>query len=312
MPEETIKIKISANNVLLKKRFQDIISSTKEFCIQQVTEKKPPDLLVQDLSGDYEKDFRFIESLLSSNAVEEVFVTSQYSGSDLLLGAMRSGAKEFLVQPLNEQEVKQALERFKKRRYSKKDVSPNLIKSGRLINVLGSKGGVGTTTVAVNLAVSLAQNIAKESVALIDMNTVFGDIPLFLTLKATHHWGAITNNIDRLDEMFLANVLSKHPSGVRVLPPSSHLNGDRPATPEITSRLITLMKKMFDLIIIDSGQSLTETGLKALSMSDDILLVSILSLPCLHNTNKILRSLSGLRQPHGDKVRIIINRYLKK
>ena len=311
MPEETIKIKISANNVLLKKRFQDIISSTKEFCIQQVTEKKPPDLLVQDLSGDYEKDFRFIESLLSSNAVEEVFVTSQYSGSDLLLGAMRSGAKEFLVQPLNEQEVKQALERFKKRRYAKKDVSPNLIKSGRLINVLGSKGGVGTTTVAVNLAVSLAQNIAKESVALIDMNTVFGDIPLFLTLKATHHWGAITNNIDRLDEMFLTNVLSKHASGVQVLPSPSHLNGDRPATPEVIGELISLMQKMFDLIIIDSGQSLNETSLKVLSMSDDILLVSLLSLPCLSNTNKLLRSFSNLGHAGKDQVRIIINRYLK-
>jgi pilus assembly protein CpaE len=311
MPEETIKIKISANNVLLKKRFQDIISSTKEFCIQQVTEKKPPDLLVQDLSGDYEKDFRFIESLLSSNAVEEVFVTSQYSGSDLLLGAMRSGAKEFLVQPLNEQEVKQALERFKKRRYSKKDVSPNLIKSGRLINVLGSKGGVGTTTVAVNLAVGLAQNIAKESVALIDMNTVFGDIPLFLTLKATHHWGAITNNIDRLDEMFLTNVLSKHASGVQVLPSPSHLNGDRPATPEVIGELIALMQKMFDLIIIDSGQSLNETSLKVLSMSDDIFLVSLLSLPCLSNTNKLLRSFSNLGHARKDQVRIIINRYLK-
>jgi pilus assembly protein CpaE len=311
MSEQTIKIKINANNILLKKRLEDIISSSKEFCIQQITDKNPPDLLVQDLSGDYEKDFRFIESLLGSHAVEEIFVTSQYSGSDLLLGAMRSGAKEFLVQPLNEQEVKQALERFKKRRSSNKAASQDSIKSGRVIDVLGSKGGVGTTTVAVNLAVSLAENIGKESVALIDMNTVFGDIPLFLTLKAAHHWGAVTNNIDRLDEMFLTNVLSKHPSGVQVLPSPSHLNGDQPTTPEIIGKLITLMKKMFDLIIIDGGQSLNETSLKVFSMSDDIFLVSLLSLPCLSNTNKLLRSFSGLGHAHKDQVRIIINRYLK-
>jgi pilus assembly protein CpaE len=311
MADETIKIKINANNVLLKKRFQDIISSSNDFCIHQGTEKNPPDLLVQDLSGDYEKDFRFIESLLSSNAVEEVFVTSQYSGSDLLLGAMRSGAKEFLVQPLNEQEVKQALERFKKRRCSGKAQSHDSIKSGRVINVLGSKGGVGTTTVAVNLAVSMEENLAKESVALIDMNTVFGDIPLFLTLKAAHHWGAITNNIDRLDETFLTNVMSKHPSGVQVLPSPSHLNGDRPATPEIIGELITLMQRMFDLIIIDSGQSINETSLKVLSMSDDILLVSLLSLPCLSNTNKLLRSFASLDYVRKGQVRMIINRYLK-
>lgn len=312
MSEQTIKTKINTNNVLLKKRFEDIISSTKEFCIQQVTEKNRPDLLIQDLSEDYEKDFRFIESLLSSHSVEEVFVTSRNSGSDLLLEAMRSGAKEFLGQPLNEQEVKQALAKFKKRRHSDKAWSQDSIKSGRVIGVLGSKGGVGTTTVAVNMAVSLAENIRKESVALIDMNTVFGDIPLFLTLKYDHHWGSITNNIDRLDETFLTNVLSKHPSGVQVLPSSSHLNGDRPATPEIVGKLITLMKKMFDLIIIDGGQSLNETSLKAISMSDDILLVSLLSLPCLYNTNKILRSFSRLGHTHRDQVRIIINRYLKR
>jgi pilus assembly protein CpaE len=312
MSEQTIKIKINANNVLLKKRFEDIISSSKELSIQHVAEKDRTDLLIQDLSEDYEKDFHFIESVLSTRSVEEVFVTSQDAGSDLLLKAMRSGAKEFLRQPLNEQEVREALERFKKRRRSHKSGAPDSIKSGRVIDVLGSKGGVGTTTVAVNLAVSLAENMGKESVALLDLNTVFGDIPLFLSLKAAHHWGAITNNIDRLDEMFLTKVMSKHFSGVQVLPSPSYLNGDRPATPETIDKLIMLMKKMFDIIVIDGGQSLNATSLKVFSMSDNILLVSLLSLPCLYNTNKLLRSFGGLDHTHKEKVRIIINRYLKK
>ena len=313
MTENILKIKINAGNVLLKKRLEDIISSSTGFVVQQVMEENRTDLFIQDLSDDFEKDFCYIESLLSTHSVDEVFVTSSYVGSDLLLKAMRSGAREFLIQPINEQEVTEALERFKRRRYSYNKAGPqDSLKSGRVINVLGCKGGVGTTTVAVNLAVSMEKMLNKQSIVMLDMNKLWGEIPLFLGLKASHHWGAVTNNIDRLDDMFLTKVLSKHNLGIQILPSPGHLNGDKPITPEIIERIINLMKKMFDIIIIDSGQSLNETSLKTLSLSDEILMVTLLNLPCLNNTNKLLRSFSGLSQAHMNKMKIVINRYLKK
>ncbi len=102
--------------------------------------------------------------------------------------------------------------------------------------MLGSKGGVGTTTVSVNLAVALS-NSKRHSVALLDMNTVFGEIPLFLEIQPKFHWGEITKNIDRLDDTFLMNVLSKHSSGVHILPSPAYLNGHQSPTPEIMERL---------------------------------------------------------------------------
>ena len=98
---------------------------------------------------------------------------------------------------------------------------------------------------------------------------LFGDIPIFLALKPNYHWGEITKDIARLDATFLMNILSKHSSGVHVLPSPSHLNGNQPVTPETIEHLLSLMQGMFDFVVIDGGQSLNKTSLRILEMSDE-------------------------------------------
>jgi pilus assembly protein CpaE len=261
------------------------------------------------LGDDTEKDFQVINSLIDVDAIGEVFYTSRHSDPAVLVQAMRTGAKEFFSQPIKEQDVRQALEKLRERRDKTRIKKP--VKIGQIIELLGSKGGVGTTTVAVNLAVSLAEMKAAHSVALIDRNMLFGEVPLFLEIKPNYHWGEITKNISRLDSTFLMNILSKHSSGVYVLPSPASLNGHDPATPEIMEHLLSLMQRMFDFVVIDGGQSLDETSLKILQMSDIVLLVSILSLPCLSNTKKLLKSFHSLSYPSRERIKVIINRHLK-
>ena len=184
--------------------------------------------------------------------------------------------------------------------------------NGQIIHVMGAKGGVGTTTVAVNLAMILAELKNAGSVALVDLNTVFGEIPLFLSVKPTYHWGQITKNVHRLDSTFLLNAMAKHASGVHILPSPSYLNGHPPATADIMERLLMAMKKTFDFIIVDGGQSLEGPTLKGIEMSDHVILITLLSLPCLHNTNNVLKSLAGLGTVQKERIRLVINRYLKK
>ena len=301
--------KIESNNPRLKNYLAAIIQSTEGFRVQGSEDTRRLDLLIFELENDDENTFRAIQSLLNSDAVGEVFLTSKNTDPSLLMQAMRIGVKEFFAQPLKEEEVRQALENFKERsEISKHKKSPKL---GQIIDVVGSKGGVGTTTVAVNLAVSLAEIKSIHSVALIDMNMLFGDIPLFLGLKPNFHWGEIFKNIDRLDSTFLMSVLSKHSSGVHVLPSPSYLNGYPASTPEIMGHLIDLMQKMFDFVVIDGGQSLNEGSLKAIEMSNTLLLVSLLSLTCLSNTNKLLMSLNNLEHLPKEHIRVVINRHLK-
>jgi pilus assembly protein CpaE len=251
-----------------------------------------------------------IESILASGNTKEVFLTADSADTRILMQAMRIGVKEFFSQPIDSDEIVRALERFKARQLRTVAGLPR--KNGKVICVLGSKGGVGTTTIAVNLAVAIAQNKDRNAVALLDMNTLFGEIPLFLEMAPKFHWGEITKNIDRLDKTFLANILSNHKSGIQVLPSPAYLNGHVRPTPEIMSQLLNLMRQTFDHIIIDAGQSTDDTSLKILELSNTLLLVTILSLPCLANTHKLLKSLTGFGYMQAENIKVVLNRNLKK
>ncbi len=190
-------------------------------------------------------------------------------------------------------------------------MSKDSLKIGKIINVMGSKGGVGVTTVAVNLAVSLAEEKNIQSVALIDMNLLFGDIPLFLNIEPKYNWSDITKNITRLDTTFLNSILSTDSSGVCVIPSPSYLSKQKLANPDIIERLLNVMMKRFDYIIIDGGQSLDNISLKILEMSDTVLLVTVLNLSCLTNTHKLLKMFDDLGFSSERNIKIIANRFSK-
>jgi Flp pilus assembly protein, ATPase CpaE len=126
---------------------------------------------------------------------------------------------------------------------------------------MGSKGGVGTTTIAVNLATSLAEITANKSVALVDMNMATGDISLFLDIKSSSHWGEISINVTRLDPTFIMNVLRKHSSGIYLFS-SPATPGQAHVSPETVERLLNIMRRMFDFVVVDSGQLLYPTSQK--------------------------------------------------
>ena len=273
-------------------------------------DNRQPDLLIYELGKDVEKDIAVIQSLLKENVVGEVFLTCENPEPKILMKAIRIGVHEFFPQPIETEEVKQALELFKTRR--KESAPAGASKSGQIITTFGSKGGVGTTTVAVNLAVAIAQKDIRKSVALIDMNTLFGEIPLFLEVTPKFHWGEITKHIDRLDNTFLANVLTRHNTGLHILPSPAYLNGHIRPTPETISQLLDLMKGMFDFVIIDGGQSTDDTILRVVEMSDTLLLITILSLPCLANSNKLIKSFVELGYLRKGQIKVVVNRYMKK
>ncbi len=311
MVDDKVLVRIEVKSPEAKRVFENIISSLEGFHIQGPDDPAHPELLIFELGNNMERDFRYVESLIMTGAVGEVFLTSERQDQDVLLRAIRTGAKEFLPQPLDENEVRAALEKARKRREIFK--AREVLKTGKIIDMISSKGGIGNTTLAVNLAVSLAQKDPAPSVALLDMNTSFGEVPLFLDIQPKFHWGEVVRNINRLDSSFLMNIMTRHASGVHVLPSPSYFDyeeSDR-ATPEVIARLLSLMRRMFDFVVVDSGQPVGETHLKTLEMADMVILTSILTFPCLANTKKLLDSFATLGYPSKDAVKIVINRYLK-
>ena len=303
---ETLSVKIETQNQLLGKTIEKIVCSVEGFRVRRENGNGKVELLIYDIGGDIGKDFEQVQLLMSLGKTGAVFLTSANSDPAVLMQAIRIGAREFISQPLNPDELRQALERLKKKLDTAADRHP-----GEVITLMGCKGGVGTTTVAVNLAVALQQQCNGSSVALVDMNLLFGEVPLFLNFKPNYTWAEIAKNISRLDDSFLADILFEHASGIHVLPSPSMFNCTDVATPQIFMRILSHMRRMFDYIIIDGGHSLSDMTLKTLEVSHRVFLVSLLSLPCLSNTGKLLRSFETWGYPPQDSTDIIINRYIR-
>jgi len=307
MPENIISVGLKIKNQKVQEELKEVISSMEGFRIQNVVKPEGFDILIMEIGDNLENEFQFIHSIHDSDAVKEIFLTSSRTEPEILIQALRSGAKEFFVQPIKREEVRRALLNVKER---VNDPSLRMAK-GKIIDIIGSKGGVGTTTVAVNLAHSLIESEDAQSVALIDMNLIFGEIPLFLDLESTFNWSEVAKNISRVDSTFLMSIIFKHSSGIYVLPSPAGLEWGNIATPEIIEKLLYEMQNVFDFIVIDGGQFIDDISMKILEMSDTVLIVSLLSLPCFINVRRLLETFQRFGYPLEEDVKIIINRYHK-
>jgi pilus assembly protein CpaE len=311
MDDNVILVRFEINQSKVREDLEEVISSMEGFDLQKTGTPLPCDLLILEIGEDPKKEFQLIHKIQDSGVVREIFLTSSNLEPNLLLQALRAGAKEFFTQPIKKEEVKDAFLKFKERR-EKVKFDGEKKKRGKIIDVIGSKGGVGNTTLAVNVATSLIESAGSPLVALIDMNLLFGEIPIFLNIESGFNWGEVARNISRLDSTYLMSILYKHSSGVYVLPSPTGLDGVNVATPEIIEMLLGLMRNVFDYIVIDGGQALDDISLKILEMSDTVLLVAILSLPCLTNVKRLLWIFQKLGYPQQDIIKIIINRHHKK
>ena len=302
---ELVSVMIESKNPGLVKTLEKIVAGVQGFRLMRENGHSKVDLLIYDIGADITKDLEQVQMLMNMGMTGAVFLTSENSDPSVLMQAIRIGAKEFISQPVNPDELRQALGRMRKQL----DTDPAR-RPGEVFTFMGCKGGVGTTTVAVNLAVALQQRHAG-AVALVDMNLLFGEIPLFLNFKPQHTWAEIAKNITRLDDAFLNDVLFEHSTGIHVLPSPSMFNNSDVSSPQLFMRILSHMRQMFDYIIIDGGNSLSDMSLKTLEVSNRVFLVSLLSLPCLSNTGKLLRSFETWGYPPRDCTDIIINRHIK-
>lgn len=308
-----IVVGLRIRNRKVRSDFEEILSRFGELSLMEFAPNKSYDLLILEIGEDLEKDFDLVHSIQASGLVQDFFLTSTRMEPDFLIRALRSGAREFIPQPIKEEEVTTAIRKFLERKEATDSIDRKSDKTGKIIHVIGSKGGVGTTTIAVNLAASLMKSSHHPaSVVLMDMNSLFGEIPIFLNIQPEFNWSEVARNISRLDSHYLMSILSKHKNGMYILPSPTGLDGIGVSTPDFIERILALMRQVFDFIVIDGGQSLDEVSLKILEMTDFLFLVAVLSLPCLTNVKRLLRTFEKLGYPRNEQTRIIINRYHKK
>ena len=307
MAENSIRVKVAVKNRTVKKEMEDILSFIYGFSLVDENDPGTCDLLIMEIGEDLRKEFLAVQSAIGKGAAESIFVTAAKTDPEMIIQALRAGVKEFFSQPLKREEVIASLEKFRDNRL--KAVPGNRPK-GKIVNLLGSKGGVGTTTIAVNLATGLRELEGSPSVALLDVNPLLGDLPIFLDIKASLDWGELVKNISRVDSTFLMSIMAKHETGIFVLPSATMLDGVM-ATREVIDKLLGLLKSSFDYVVVDSGNHANNTSLKILTMADQVLLVSLLDLPCLTNTRRLLKTFQDLGFPRKEQTEVVVNRFLK-
>jgi pilus assembly protein CpaE len=294
---------------------KNIISDLSEFTTYDMNSRnfkaqESYDLLILETGEDPKKELQFANTMKTSEKVRHVFLTSSNKNPDILIEALRIGVKEFFSQPINKDDIRSAILKVKAYKNSQRVADP-LKKKGKIINVLGSKGGVGTTTVAINLAVSLKESVGAPSVVLIDLKPLFGEISVNLNIEPLFSWLEVIKNISRLDSTYLMGILARHASGVYVLPAPIEFTDDYMAYPQALSTLLKLMQTMFDYIVIDSGQSLDEYSRVVMKITDKVLLVFVLSLPCIINLKRFMNTFRKQSYLDMEKVEIVANRVHK-
>ena len=170
----------------------------------------------------------------------------------------------------------------------------------------GSLGGVGNTSLAVNLACVLAQN-PKNSVTLVDLDLCLGDADIFLDAIPDYTLVDVAQNVTRLDFSLLKRSLTKHSSGVYLLPRPVQLEDFALITPDDLRRVIGLLKATFTHLVLDLSKGYSPNDMVALEMANHILLVTQLDLPCLRNVVRLMMSFNEM-EGIGEKVKIIVNR----
>ncbi len=296
-------------NEVVAKQLEEVISSLPGFRIQEAVPLGPWDVVILEISGEGGDEFDFARGALRSGMVKNVFLTSPSVDLNIFNEALIIGAKGFFRQPIDKNEVKSALLKIREQREN--IGQEKTIRKGKIIDVLGAKGGVGTTTVAVNLATGMRDLEGEESVALVDINQPFGDIPLFLNMGRAANWAEVSKNIARLDATFLMSMLFKHPTGVFVLPAPETIVEDN-EMPQVMETILGLMQTLFDYVVVDSGRSLNAASRSILRLSDEVVLVTVLALPSLVNVRRFREIFRRLGYPQEEKVHIVVNRLIKK
>lgn len=275
-----------------------------EFFIDVISQSQP-DIVLVAIDGDTTKALSLVAEINRDFPSCSTLVVSASTEGSLILQAMRHGAKEFLNLPLEIDDFIAAIDRIKQTLSTSS--GDGEVHGSQVISVAGVSGGVGCTSLAVNLACSFAQN-EKNSVALIDLDLALGDADVWLDIIPDYTIQDVAENITRLDYSLLKRSLTMHECGLYLLPRPVEMTDDLPINEEGLRRVISLLKATFTHLVIDLSKTYSEYDMAAIDCSDVTLLVTQLDLPCLRNVVRMAQYFDS-RTEIKEKLKVVLNRH---
>jgi pilus assembly protein CpaE len=226
-----------------------------------------------------------------------------YSRSDdtpFFQQVIRAGARHLLPSPVTADDVARAVSHLDFRRRGRK-----VRVTGRVLAVVGQKGGIGKTAISVNIASSLA-NDSKNSVLIIDFDTTFGDVGLAMDIDTHHTAARAAAYLDSLDREAFKEKLVEHDSGAFVLPAPPQFGEWLAVEPEALERLVHFTSEFFDYVIVDTPGAYNDAVASAISVADHLFIVTNMERSSVKNTRLLLEVLQEEDYP-DERILVIAN-----
>ena len=268
-----------------------------------------PDVCLVDFDKDRHAAAVVAERIHSGLPETAVFAVSSQTHPEAILEAMRSGCGEYLVKPLEREQLVKAVARIGSRRKDKEKQDQG---RAQVLAFLGSKGGCGTTTLATQLGALLSSSFSRNSL-LLDLHPDFGDAALYLKLtKGRFHFFELLENADRLDSDFLQSFLMRHSSGLDLIPAPEGSVASREALPGgALVHTLNFLRARYEFILIDLPPALNEENLAVIRDCDQLYLVTVAEVSAIRNVVRQLEYFASKNIPR-DKVRVVLNRHHKR
>lgn len=262
-----------------------------------------PDVCLLDFDHDRRSAAMVAERIHAEAPETAIFAVSSQSQSDLIIQAMRSGCTEYLVKPLDTEQLLNAVARVGGRRREKKDQA-----KAQVLAFVGAKGGCGVTTIVTQLGALLAQTYSRR-VLILDLHHDFGDAALYLGLtKYRYHSYELVENTDRLDAELLQSFVLRHSSGLDLIPAPQGIEPAHPITPGALAQTLEFLRLRYEFILVDLPPGLNEEHVELIRSCDQVNIVAIAEVSALRN---VVRQTDYFTRKEiaADRIRVILNRH---
>jgi pilus assembly protein CpaE len=275
--------------------------------VLQDLERHPHAGLVVDISGDPENAIKAIERVKQAAPDLFTIVSNFHADGETVIACLRAGANEFLLQPIKRTEFREAMARLER---APKRSTAGESKLGKIYTFIGTKGGVGTTTLAVNFAAVQAQR--KQTTVLIDLDWVGDDCAEQVGASPQYTLMEVAENLEKLDQPLFEGFVTRDPLGFFLVGPPDALEQSAVFSDHMFREFATFLVEKYDSIVIDGGRAISnETVMAAAQVSNIVFLVIDQEFPSIRNAQRYLSYLMrmGFNQ---DQIKVVVNRYTKK
>ena len=268
-----------------------------------------PDVVLLGMHEPVVRSLQTVESLLNALPETPVIVYSSSRDIDLARRAMLAGARDFLTMPANAEDMGKSivavLESEERRQMRLRGQTAAWGSQGSVITVFGAKGGVGKTTIAVNLAAALREETG-QAVALVDGDNGFGDVSGMLDMTPERTIVDLARDLAKVTRETLPNYLVRHANGLNVLAAPAQTMAWRSVKPEDFRKAIEMLSKSHDIVVIDTAGLLNDITLAALESASLVLWVVTTEYASVRDSLRALEALRSISYPE-DRIRIMVN-----